>query len=74
MMIESPMLNLVLFPSQPGTRNLLLKGLIPTDQPSNLSGKRKDLQPLDRQRLEEERQRAVDLYREMQKLKQAQRS
>ena len=43
--------------------------MIPNDRPSNLSGKRKDLSALDRQTLEEERERAVHLYREMQKLK-----
>lgn len=55
------------FSMQPGKRDLLLKSLVPRDAPSSLSGKRKDLSALDRERLEEERQRAVFLYREIQK-------
>lgn len=55
-----------LFVFQPGKRDLLLKSFVQTNQTSNLSGKRKDLSALDRQRLEEERQRAVALYREIQ--------
>jgi len=54
-------------PDLPGKRDLLLKSLVPRDAPSSLSGKRKDLSALDRERLEEERQRAVFLYREIQK-------
>ena len=49
----------------------MLKNLIPNDKPSIRSGKRKDLSALDRHNLEEERQRVVDLYREMKKLEYA---
>ncbi|KAI9563601.1 hypothetical protein GHT06_011065 [Daphnia sinensis] len=59
----------------PGNRDLLLKNMEQNDKPSsNLSGKRKDLSALDRVKLEEERQRVVDLYRKMQALKNANRA
>jgi len=58
---------------RPGYRDLLLKTMLPSTKNSSktvdLSGKRKDLPVLDRQRLEDERERVVELYRAQQKLK-----
>jgi len=60
---------------RPGYRDLLLKSQLKTSEKGaptavNLSGKRKDLPALERQRLEDERQRVVELYRAQVALKQ----
>merc|ERR1712137_965749 len=54
---------------RPGYRDLLLKTMVSENNSPksvNLSGKRKDLPALERQRLEDERQRVVELYRAQQ--------